>query len=58
MSKIQLKECTCPVWWFPPDIREKLRKFPHAYHGVLAHHKLCEKRKHQKELSNKYTPPF
>ena len=36
-------ECTCPDWWFPPDRREKLRKLPHDYMGVLAHHDTCKK---------------
>lgn len=36
-------ECTCPDWWFPPDRRERLRKLPHNYCGVLAHHESCAK---------------
>lgn len=36
-------ECTCPDWWFPPDKRDKLRKLPHNYEGVLAHHNTCKK---------------
>lgn len=36
-------ECTCPDYWFPPDRREKLRKLPHNYMGVLAHHDTCKK---------------
>ena len=36
-------ECTCPDYWFPPDRREKLRKLPHDYMGVLAHHDTCKK---------------
>lgn len=36
-------ECTCPDWWFPAEKRERMRKLPHNYMGVLAHHDTCKK---------------
>lgn len=36
-------ECTCPDWWFPSEKRERMRKLPHNYMGVLAHHDTCKK---------------
>ena len=36
-----LKDCTCPFWWFPEDRRERLRQMPDSV--FMAHHHDCAK---------------
>lgn len=36
-------ECSCPNWWFPPDVKERARKLSHGFGGVVAHHATCAK---------------
>ena len=38
-------QCTCPDYWFPPDRREQMKKLPHGYGRMLAHHVSCAKAK-------------